>query len=103
MLYSQNYQACVRQEEGYCGIEWHPSSRTSPVSFAMVGATTDGQGENTIDGCTATFVNIPGAQAFKAGAGPSYSLVDAFSNGLCGEAWALDGTTAPLGPLRCKL
>ncbi|XP_023330808.1 uncharacterized protein LOC111703166 [Eurytemora carolleeae] len=29
-LTSQNYESCVRQEKGYCGIEWDESTVTSP-------------------------------------------------------------------------
>ena len=47
LLYSQDYQACIRQEDGYCGIEWHPSSRTSPDSFGLLNAAGAGQGEST--------------------------------------------------------
>ena len=48
LLASQNYKSCIRQEEGYCGIEWHPSSRTTPDSFGLGNAAATGQGENTI-------------------------------------------------------
>lgn len=94
LLSSQNYQACVRQEAGYCGIEWYPSSRTSPDSFGLLHAGGVGQGESTIGTCVSSYVNIPGAVSYP----NSLPTI----NNMCGEGWAKDGTAADLGPLRCK-
>ena len=96
LLSSQNYKACIRQEEGYCGIEWYPSSRTSPDSFGLLhgDTTTAGFGENSIETCVSSYVNVPGVM--------NYPNALHTINNMCGEAWAKDGTAADLGPLRCK-
>ena len=101
LLYAQDYQACIRQEEGYCGIEWHPSSRTTPDSFGLLhtAATMTGQGENTIGTCVSSYINIPSATGYPNTIGGTQP--DRYNN-LCGEGWTQDGTTAALGPLRCK-
>ena len=95
LLSSQNYNACIRQEEGYCGIEWHPSSRTSPDSFGLLHAGGAGQGENIIDTYEGSLTNIPSAIGHPGATG--------LFHGICGEGWAKDGTTAALGPIRCKI
>ena len=103
-LYSQNYQACIRQEEGYCGIEWHPSSRTTPDSFGLLDGAAANQGENVIGDCLKGFINIPSAEGFKGTDGTTavYHSANVYSGGICGEGWTYDGTTEALGPVRCK-
>ena len=78
----------------YCGIEWHPSTRTTPDSFGLLHAGGAGEGKNLIDACTASFINIPSAIGHPGAQG--------LYHGLCGEGWAKEATTAALGPLRCK-
>ena len=94
LLSSQNYNACIRQEVGYCGIEWHASSRTTPDSFGLLHAAGTGQGESDIDACQASFINIPSAIGHPGAQG--------LFHGMCGEGWTKSKTTAALGPLRCK-
>ena len=100
LLSSQNYNACIRQEVGYCGIEWHPSTRTTPDSFGLLhtAANAAGQGENTATGavtsCQSSFINIPSAIGHPGAQG--------LFHGFCGEGWTKDETTAALGPVRCK-
>ena len=103
LLSSQNYKACIRQEQGYCSIDWHPSSRTNPDSFNMInGDFTAGtppaadvnNGVNAIGDCLANYINIPDAM--------TYTSNNKYTE-LCGEVWATDGTELALGPLRCEL
>jgi hypothetical protein len=92
LLSSQNYKACIRQEEGYCSVDWHPSSRTNPSSFAMLsGDATGTLGVNAIGDCLDSFINIPDAMTHVSN--------NKFTE-LCGEAWASDGVALALGPLR---
>ena len=90
----------MRQEQGYCGIEWHPSSRTNPDSFGLLqgdftaGTPDVNNGVNGIGDCLQSFINIPDAQTYTA---------DTKYTEICGEAWATDGTELALGPLRCEL
>lgn len=90
LLSAQNYKACIRQEKGYCGLDWHPSSRTNPASFSLLSGDKD-NGVNAIGDCLESFINIPDAT--------SLNNFNKFSE-LCGEAWARDGTKLSLGPLR---
>ena len=94
LLSSQNYKACIRQEEGYCGIDWHPSSRTNPSSFSMLSGDATGLlGVNAIGDCLDSYINIPDAM--------TYTSNNKYTE-LCGEAWAADGVAVSLGPLRCE-
>ena len=94
LLSAQNYKACIRQEEGYCGVDWHPSSRTNPSSFSMLSGDATGLlGVNAIGDCLDSFINIPDAMTHVSN--NKYTE-------LCGEAWASDGVALSLGPLRCK-
>ena len=99
LLYSQNYKACIRQEEGYCGIDWHPSSRTNPDSFNMLSGDATGLlGVNAIGDCLDTYINIPDAFTYD---GTAANNLHKYSE-LCGEAWAAHGVATTLGPLRCE-
>jgi len=95
LLSSQNYEVCVRQELGYCGISWHTSSSSSPDSFGLLdnpSTSIAGYGENTLGtGCLKTYVQIPLGLGY-----PDTPLY----GGFCGEAWAYDASSAALGPLR---
>ena len=96
----------MRQEQGYCGIEWHPSSRTNPDSFGLLqgdftaaaagppATAAINNGVNGIGDCLQSFINIPDAQTYTA---------DTKYTEICGEVWATDGTELALGPLRCEL
>ena len=42
MLTDQLYTICVRQEHGYCGIEWMQDATNSPDSFELDATDNDG-------------------------------------------------------------
>ena len=77
---------------GYCAVTWHPTTRTTPNSFLLLGAAIAGQGLSAIGGCTETYVGIPGAVGY-----PNAQTLETF----CGDGWFFTGTTAaPLGPIK---
>ena len=103
LLSSQNYQACVRQEKGYCGIEWYPSTRTSPDSFGLLHAALADTAIHTIETCVSSYINIPGALNYPITTAPAvlHALYPNINN-ICGEGWTKDSLVGDLGPLRCK-
>ena len=42
MLDNTQYSICVRQETGYCGIEWSAADTTTPDSFDLTSDLTTG-------------------------------------------------------------
>ena len=54
---SQQYTVCIRQEEGYCCIQFMPCADETN-GFALDGGNTGGAGEAT---CTLDYIAIPGA------------------------------------------
>merc|ERR1712241_803702 len=61
LLQSQNYNNCIRQETGYCRIQWQQNSATSPDTFqldaiANTAATTALVGQAA---CPIAYVKIP--------------------------------------------
>ena len=35
LIENQQYSICVRQEEGYCGIEWSPTQGVTPDAYEL--------------------------------------------------------------------
>jgi len=89
LLQSQNYNACTRQELGYCSNSWREAGQASlagttslsPDPFGMTDAETTGEGENTL--CVNSYVHIAGGDL---GTG----LPTGLSNTWCGEALQCD-------------
>ncbi|XP_023333450.1 uncharacterized protein LOC111705205 [Eurytemora carolleeae] len=58
LLQSQNYDSCIRQEAGFCSIQWDESTVTAPADpFDLTGAQAAGAAENII--CANSFIHIP--------------------------------------------
>ena len=128
MLQSQNYQNCIRTEEGYCAIQWKQSSTTTPDPFqvgtegtasAAAAATTPviTTGTNDIESndCSGTtgYIGIPnlspdGITPIKifgdtfTGAGTGGFGAITFQDQVCGSDFGIDGMVTTSQPLVCK-
>merc|ERR1719203_1858244 len=73
---------------GYCGIEWYPSTRTSPDSFGLLHAALADTAIHTIETCVSSYVNIPGALNYPITTAPAvlHALYPNINN-ICGEGW----------------
>jgi len=60
MLTDTLYTICVRQEEGYCGIEWSEAATTSPDPFDL-GTGTVGLALGTTATGSEAYIGIPGS------------------------------------------
>jgi len=91
LLWSQNYDNCVRQELGYCSMEWREAGQTSlsgtpstspdPFSFPLAAIAVTGENEV----CTTAHVYIASAN-LGAPATATY-----LGNTFCGEALSCEG------------
>merc|ERR1712183_638813 len=101
ILQSQNYNNCIRQEEGYCRIQWDQSAATAPDPFQMdtqtpavsaiaAGGVTGGAASP----CLLSYVIIPDGS--PNGIAPLNSVLSglAFQNNWCGGDLGYTGTTA---------
>ncbi|XP_023321599.1 uncharacterized protein LOC111696274 [Eurytemora carolleeae] len=91
-LTSQNYESCIRQEKGYCGIQWDESTLTAPKdAFDLTNAAVAGQANtgDTPAGCIASYIQIPNG-VVAATTGPRRFF--------CGETLGVDTatTTSPV-------
>ena len=60
MIQYTKYMICVRQELGYCGIQWSPAANTSPDPFQVGDDTADAFADGDADGEDA-FIEILGS------------------------------------------
>lgn len=87
LLQRQNYNACIRQELGYCSTTWREAGQSSlsgtatasPDPFSLPGApATTGDGKNSA---------CPNAHVFISGANLGEPAIDTYlGNTFCGEA-----------------
>jgi len=99
LLQSQNYNNCIRQETGYCRIQWQQNSATSPDTFqldaiANTAATTALVGQAA---CPIAYVKIPdssfdGITPLDTGLSPGNAFLSTF----CGFTL---GTTASIATM----
>jgi len=88
ILQSQNYDNCIRQEKGYCKIQWQQNSATTPDSFQLdilnnAAATTAANGP----ACIFAYVSIPDSSLDGVtGIDPGISPAATFYNRYCGIA-----------------
>jgi len=102
ILQSQNYDNCIRQEKGYCRIQWNQNAATSPDPFQMdtqiPAASTIAAGGIASPAialpCLLSYVTIPDGS--QNGIAPLNSVLSdlAFQNNLCGADLGYTGTTA---------
>ena len=97
---------CIRQEKGYCRIQWQQSSSTSPDPFQLditiAAATTASGNAGTTTICYQAYVKIPDG-SFNGITGMNPGLVTwPFQNLWCGSDLGLQGSAAP-ATIVCKL
>lgn len=85
LLQSQQYNNCIRQEEGYCSITYSESSTTSPDPFIMTNDGAANAAESTVDICINSYVRVPDGQI----------IAGTLANQFCGAALGVDGDTNP--------
>ena len=106
LLQSQNYDSCIRQEAGFCSIQWDESTVTAPADpFDLTGAQAAGAAENII--CANSFVHIPNgfiapaavttAAGNLAAAVPPLTVFPSPALFLCGEVFGLFEAGAAAG------
>jgi len=102
VLQSQDYDNCVRQEKGYCRIQWQQNSATTPDSFqmdtvaaialAIAAGGINGAGAATI--CDIAYVQIPESSFDGIAAFPTALSGNAFQNEYCGGVLGVSGSPA---------
>jgi len=110
ILQSQNYNNCMRQEMGYCRIQWQQNAATSPDPFQL---DTDTTGSANAAGgivpanptptaaiaypCLIAYVKIPDGSLDGITAFPSGLMDNAFQNQFCGADLGIT-VTPPVTP-----
>lgn len=59
LLGSQQYNNCIRQESGYCGITYAESPTTTPDPFIMTNDAIAASGQSVVDLCVNSYVRVP--------------------------------------------
>jgi len=93
LLQSQNYDNCIRQEKGYCRIQWQQNSATTPDSFQL---DTDGNAATTAlntASCLLAYVKIPdssldGITKIDPGVSAAAGFINRFCGSVLGSATA---------------
>jgi len=85
LLQSQQYNNCIRQEEGYCSVTYSESPTTSPDPFIMTNDAILNAALSTADGCVNSYIRVPDGQ-FIAGTQ---------ANQFCGAALGVTTDTIP--------
>ena len=102
---------CIRQEEGYCRIQWDQSASTSPDPFQMDTQTAAASAiaaggvyavTPAASPCLLSYVIIPDGS--DNGIAPLNSVLSglAFQNNWCGADLGYTGTTATPSAITCK-
>ena len=90
---------CVRQEVGYCRIQWQANSATTPDTFQLdTDGTTNANAAGSAIACVGSFVTIPNASLNGITA---LSPTMAFQDSWCGGVLGVDGTAVSVSVV-CK-
>merc|ERR1711997_646715 len=91
LLQSQTYDNCIRQEKGYCRIQWQQNSATTPDTFQLdtVANTALAPAANI---CPLSYVTIPDASNNGVSAMNAISPLG-FQSNWCGGVLGVVGTT----------
>jgi len=106
ILTNQEYDNCIRQEEGYCMIQWQENSASPPDAFQLdtqTAAATIATAAGGATACALNYVKIPnasnnGVTALSPGLAPQ-----AFQNTWCGGVLGIDGTAVSMSVVSATL
>jgi len=97
LIQNQDYDNCIRQEEGYCRIQWKDDTSATPDSFqldAAIGAVSTDVQHGTPTECTLSYVEIPDGSTNGINAIPTGIDQLGFASTYCGNFLGFDAADA---------